>query len=354
METANKEITTSASAASTSGVATRGAYAETACEYCGKRYRYDRRILCERAIRYRCRSCGGVNALVRKTTVSKPEAGIEPNAAPATRSAVEGNNPGSLSPVSVFGEARASFSESWRQLAGILLIFLGHLQLYRLFIVAGERFDGATGDISAAQATASFLLFILLFVSACWTHGAVFQWLADKRICVLEAYRRAWRKLAGWIGLLCMFFFIVLGGFVLMGIPAVVFSVIFSFSFFVFAEKDATVTDSLLESLDRVSGRATAAGVCLWTVWLPSMLAVVLLGWWAAIFAMPFVALYMHVVYGRLGGGDCGSRRGDHADRRPEPWQCVAVLGFASFAIFINQFDIDPVDRILKSLAIGM
>ena len=103
-----------------------------------------------------------------------------------------------------------------------------------------------------------------------------------------------------------------------------------------------------------VSRKPIAAGVSLWVVWLPSIVASATFGWLSAFAVLTFVAFYMHALYGRLRDSRPVPFREKFVERRPEPWQCIAVLGFASFAIFINQYDLNPIGHVLRSLSVGM
>ncbi len=346
------------SVGSGTSVKTPNKVARTSCKHCGKRYSYDPEELEGRTLRYRCRQCGGTNLLPGAKTASRPKTAPDTGKTPGSGEVRDSIDARTFSKKAVFRDAWTSFSKNWGHLAGIGLIFLGQLQLFHALLAVWQgRTEGISSHESAVSQSwglPTFILLFLLFVSACWTHGAVFQWLCDQRICISEAYRRAFRKLGGWVCLVCMYGFIVLGGFVLLGIPALVFSVLFAFSFFIFAEKESTVTGSIMDSLECVSQKPIAAGVSLWVVWLPSIIASAAFGLLSAFAVLPFVAFYMHALYGRLRDSRPVPFREKLVERRPEPWQCIAILGFASFAIFINQYDPNPIGHVLRSLSVGM
>lgn len=235
----------------------------------------------------------------------------------------------------------------------ILLIFLGLLQF--LALIRGylhHRLGDWVAPRSVIGTVADGGMALLMILAVCLSLGAVFQWIVDVRIGILDAYQRAWRKLSGWTELVLMFALIVIGGSVLLGGPGIFAGILLFPSFFIFAEEEIGVMQALLKSIGYVSGAALKVGLLVWAIWLPLAVAGVILGGMMVVWLLPFVGFYMYAIYEKL-----KTEKGTYSrpiERRPEPWQCMAVVGLAAVAVFINQFELQSVKSILFVLLYGI
>ncbi len=113
-----------------------------------------------------------------------------------------------------------------------------------------------------AYSTAFFSFFIVLFFGLflsiqLWAGAALIYAIKDRRenIGVVEAYRRAWRKIISYAWIEFLTAFVVMLGFFFFIVPGVIFAIWFSFAGFILISENLKGMNALLKSKEYVRGR---------------------------------------------------------------------------------------------------
>lgn len=103
----------------------------------------------------------------------------------------------------------------------------------------------------------AILFFIINFTGQIWGQTALLYAIKDsqEKIGVVESYRRGWRKIISywWVSLLVGL--ITTGGFFLLVVPGIIFSIWFSLATFILIAEDLTGMKALLKSREYVRGK---------------------------------------------------------------------------------------------------
>lgn len=139
-------------------------------------------------------------------------------------------------------------------LIGVLAVFVGGGLLG--FTLLPAKF--AAGGIGLGLLIVLAIAFLLVvFISQIWGQTALLYAIKDsqERIGVMEAYRRGWHKILSywWVSLLAGF--IMMGGFLLLVVPGIIFAVWFSLAMFVLIAEDLKGMNALLKSREYVKGK---------------------------------------------------------------------------------------------------
>lgn len=147
-------------------------------------------------------------------------------------------------------------------------------------------------------------LFALLGAIWCfmWAMSAFFVIVADLKIEIKEAFKRARPKIHSMFWLSALTTFLITGGYCLFIIPGLVFQVWFFFAPFVLILEDTRGMNALMKSREYVRGRWFKTAWRLLAVWLTaSVIAVIpIIGPIAAFLVMPFCFVHTFVLYNDL------------------------------------------------------
>jgi hypothetical protein len=162
------------------------------------------------------------------------------------------------------------------------------------------------------------LFFVVFFISITWGQTALLYAIKDsqEKIGIIESYRRGWHKIFSywWVSLLTIF--ITIGGFVLLIVPGIIFSVWFNLAIFILIAEDLKGIDALLKSREYVKGKW--GGVFWRFFFIGAMASIISLvlglifnllkipfhseisGLIIGLFLTPFVITYLFLVYSNL------------------------------------------------------
>lgn len=215
-------------------------------------------------------------------------------------------------------------------LAVILALFAGfggvlaaHPQIYRGWAILLISLSG--------------VLLLGTAITALWCHTALLAIVMDANPGVLAACRRGWMYLWPMTWVITIFSGIVLTGFILGVLPAVLAAVWFSFGMYILLEEDKRGMDAILASMEYVRGDWWNTFGKLLAVWLPYTLIslVPFVGTLVSIFFYPFLMLFMVAVFHDLKSG-----KGE-VELRVSPgarllWWVIAVIGLLAPLIALS------------------
>jgi len=191
-------------------------------------------------------------ALAELQPVTTPSAPISPSSFTPTQPAIsrEVVNTTFHGVITLMGGAWNLYRRRFLTLIGVA--FIPAL----VMILAGMVFE--TSVLSPIWAILfSLVVMPLVLIFGLWGQVSMLYAIKDsqKGIGIIESYRRGWRKILSywWVGLLSSF--VVLGGFMLLIIPGIIFSIWFILALFVLVSEDIKGMDALMKSKEYVKGR---------------------------------------------------------------------------------------------------
>ncbi len=163
----------------------------------------------------------------------------------------------------ILGQAWSLYKQRFGTFLGVMIIPMLAL-IGLLAVLAGSEFLSLTLLSSEFTAGGIGLIIILaivfliaIFISQAWGQIALLYAIKDSQegIGVVEAYRRGWHKIFSlwWVALLGGF--IIMGGFLLLVVPGIIFAVWFSLAVFILIAEDLKGMDALLKSREYVKGK---------------------------------------------------------------------------------------------------
>jgi len=195
-----------------------------------------------------------------------------------------------------------------------------------LGMAAGKGAVVAVGALGAVGSVYAGLRFFSAFLHA----------VADERLCLKDALARGkgmvWPLL--WVGLLSGF--IICGGFMLLVVPGIIFTVWFCLAQFVLVGEDSRGMGALLKSREYVRGQWFNVALRLLLVWAASLLigAIPVAGMILGIVFLPYVTIFHYLIYRDLRAikgevaYDCGI-----SDR--VKWPALALLGYLILPVLL-------------------
>lgn len=139
------------------------------------------------------------------------------------------------------------FRQSWKTYRGKIGLLTKIILLPVAFLVAGDLLG-----LFAPSGLAGLLAFIGTVIS--FFAYLAFIFALQENIQFGEAYRRAWKKIWSYGWLMVLSGFVTLGGFVMLVIPGIIFSIWFTFAIYVFALEGEKGMNALLRSREYVRG----------------------------------------------------------------------------------------------------
>lgn len=223
------------------------------------------------------------------------------------------------SATAIFGQAWAIYKQRLGTFLGIMTIPM----LIMVVLIAVLTGDGFLDVIllSSKFASGGFSLLILLkilfwfivVISQTWGQTALLYAIKDnqERIGVVESYRRGWHKIISYWWVLLLTGFIMFGGFLLLIVPGIIFSVWFSLAIFILIAEDLTGMNALLKSREYVKGKW---GGVFWRLFFMGALSLIissvlnLISWLLQIpfgliitlFWVPLAMTYSFLIYSNL------------------------------------------------------
>jgi len=167
------------------------------------------------------------------------------------------------SATTIFGQAWAIYQQRIGTLLGVMVIPMMAM-IVVLAVTAGGGLLGisllsskfAAGGIGLLIFLA-ILFFVFIFITQAWGQTALLYAIKDsqERIGVMESYRRGWQKIFSfwWISLLAGI--IIMGGFLLLIVPGILFATWFSLAVFILITENLKGMNALLKSKEYVKGR---------------------------------------------------------------------------------------------------
>lgn len=188
----------------------------------------------------------------------------------------------------------------WTLIAvGLAAVILPVLALVP-FIALGYFVSQSMPDFQQIIMAANFLLGMVGAVwLGNWGVSAFLIAVSDQQAGIKEVFIKAKPKVLGhiWLGVLTGL--IVMGGYLLLIVPGIIFAVWFFFAPFVFIEEDVRGMDALLKSKAYVRGKWIPVCVRLIAIWLFSALVSLIpfVGQLLALFLVPLCFVYTFLVY---------------------------------------------------------
>ena len=237
------------------------------------------------------------------------------------------------------------FRESWQVFQRRFATLFG---LYLLSIVAAVvpigLFVGLGAVVAGIGGSMSFILIAVLgamVALACglWCYGGLLHAVVDDTLCLKDSLAKGKEMILplAWVSLLTGF--IVAGGYILLLIPGIIFTVWFFFAQFVLAGENVRGMEALLKSKEYVRGQWFNVALRLVLVWAASVLVgvVPVVGPILSIAIFPYVIIYHYLVYRdlrRLKGDviySCGTR-----DKLT--WPGIALAGWVIVPVILISF----------------
>lgn len=222
--------------------------------------------------------------------------------------------------VSSLPSATVLLSQAWAIYKQKLNAFLGITAIPALAIAVMALAVFASGKFFGPVifAILSILSFAVFSISQTWGQIALLYAIKDRqeKIGVIEAYRRGWHKIFSYWWVSALTGLIILGGFLLLIVPGIIFTVWFSFALFVLITEDLRGAKALSKSKEYVRGNWSAVFwrlLFIWAIFLIIYLAPTLVFKFLEVplgpdisklviglFLTPLIMTYSFLLYGNL------------------------------------------------------
>jgi uncharacterized membrane protein len=132
-----------------------------------------------------------------------------------------------------------------------------------------------------------------------WVLSAVICAVSDETLGIRESLETASKKLWSFIWIFSILGYIVTGGFLLVVIPGIIFSVWFFFSQFILARENERGMNALLKSKEYVKGYWFEVFLRMFIIWIISAVigGIPFIGWLLSLFFAPFAMIFSFLVY---------------------------------------------------------
>lgn len=161
------------------------------------------------------------------------------------------------------------------------------LTLVIIFVLSGVVFGAGFGIFFGAGALLGMILesmkeglvaggvvagVIAGMIAWGWGYGALIHGVVDESLGVVEAYKRAWRRVGSFIWIVFLLYLIIIpGGYFLFLVPGILFTVWFSFGPFVLAREGETGMNAIIKSKEYVRGHFGGVFVRFLVIWALSI-----------------------------------------------------------------------------------
>jgi hypothetical protein len=312
------------------------------CPHCGFARTMPAEKVPERPIRVTCPKCKESFAYHKPAAVPvPPESPLPPSAVPPSGAAAPAPELSPPGPLRGIGELFKNTWEIYVRRVGVLMGLYLFAILFLLvpvgvFALLGAAVSAVLPDLWVPLLVAGILTGLLLgTVTLFWGLAAMVYAVADENLDIRMALQRGWSRIWAFAWVFTLTGFIVTGGFLLLIIPGIIFSVWFFLSQFVLAAEDERGMRALLKSKAYMQGRFFEVFLRLFIVWVVSAAIgmVPVLGAVLSLLFVPFVLIYGWLIYDdlRLKSGNfpftCTS--GEKAT-----WLGIGAVGFLIIPLF--------------------
>lgn len=200
------------------------------------------------------------------------------------------------------------FSKTWDifKRRSVLLVALYLLTIVFFALVFGVFF-GAGYLLSTVFPDAKLLLLatsgviggVAGSIAMFWGLSAVICAVSDETLGMRDSLEAGSKKLWSFIWIFTILSYIVTGGFLLVVIPGIIFSIWFFFSQFILAREDERGMSALLKSKEYVKGYWFDVFLRMFIIWIISAVVsgIPFIGWILSVFFMPFAMIFSFLVY---------------------------------------------------------
>jgi hypothetical protein len=230
------------------------------------------------------------------------------------------------------------FSKTWDifKRRSVLLVALYLLTIVFFALVFGVFF-GAGYLLSTVFPDAKLLLLatsgliggVAGSIAMFWVLSAVICAVSDETLGIRESLEAASKKLWSFIWIFSILGYIVTGGFLLVVIPGIIFSIWFFFSQFILAREDERGMNALLKSKEYVKGYWFEVFLRMFIIWIISAVisSIPFVGWVLSLFFVPFAMIFSFLIY-----EDLKTLKGDvsYVSSSGEKWKWIGAgtLGY--------------------------
>jgi hypothetical protein len=281
------------------------------CPHCGFARAMPAEKVPERPVRVICPKCRESFAYRKPAAVPTPqeaESPLPPSAVPPSGVGAPEPEPLPPGPLRGIGEL---FKDTWGIYVRRVGVLMGLYLLAILFLLVpigvfallGAAVSAVLPDLSMPLLVAGILTGLLLgSVVLFWGLAAMVYAVADENLDIRTALQRGWSRLWAFAWVFTLTGFIVTGGFLLLIIPGIIFSVWFFLSQFVLAAEDERGMRALLKSKSYMQGRFFEVFLRLFVVWMVSAAIgmVPVLGAVLSLLFVPFMLIYGWLIYDDL------------------------------------------------------
>jgi hypothetical protein len=162
-----------------------------------------------------------------------------------------------------------------------------------------------------------------------WVFSAIVCAVSDETLGIRDSLEAGSKKLWSFIWIFLILGYIVTGGFLLVVIPGIIFSVWFFFSQFILAREDERGMNALLKSKEYVKGYSFDVFLRMFIIWIISAVigSIPFIGWILSLFFVPFAMIFSFLIY-----EDLKAVKGDVAFNSSSgekfKWIGAATLGY--------------------------
>jgi hypothetical protein len=169
-------------------------------------------------------------------------------------------------------------------------IFFGFGYLLSTFFSDTKLLLSITGGVIGAIAG---------FLAMCWGLSGFICAVSDETLGIRDALEEGSKKIWSFIWIFTLLSYIVTGGFLLLIIPGIIFSVWFFFSQFILAKENEQGMNTLLKSKEYVKGYWFDVFLRMFIIWIISVVigSIPFIGWLLSFIFTPFAMIFTYLVY---------------------------------------------------------
>ncbi len=230
-------------------------------------------------------------AVVSNTATEPAKGSTPPPSRPASPAELEMTDIGDL-----FRESWDLFRSRFATLIGLCLLGIAAF-IAPALLSAGVAWLAALGGISSTIIIAVGVLAGI--VCGAWCFGGFLCAVTDEGLNLKEALERGKAVILPLVWVSFLTGFIVCGGYFLLIVPGIIFSIWFFFAQFVLVKEDVRGMEALLKSREYVRGQWLAVAIRLLLIWGLSFIvgAIPLAGPFLSIAFIPYVVIYHYLIY---------------------------------------------------------
>jgi len=237
-----------------------------------------------------------------------------------------------LSPISdLFSKTWDIFKRRSISLVALYLLTIVFFALvFGVFFGAGYLLSTLFPDAKQVlMATGGVFGVVAGSIAVFWALSAFICAVSDETLGLREALEAASKKLWSFIWIFSILGYIVTGGFLLVVIPGIIFSIWFFFSQFILARENERGMNALLKSKEYVKGYWFDVFLRMCIIWIISAVisGIPFIGWILSLFFVPFAMIFSFLVY-----EDLKTIKGDvsYVSSSGEKWKWIGAgtLGY--------------------------